>query len=47
MALHLGVNLLHQCLLMSLQNIRHGMVSLVHLWAELSTMTGKELRGGE
>jgi acetylornithine deacetylase/succinyl-diaminopimelate desuccinylase-like protein len=32
---------------MSLHNIRHGMVSLVHLWGELSTMSGRDLRGGE
>ncbi|MEA2652228.1 MAG: hypothetical protein QOI85_1949 [Chloroflexota bacterium] len=32
---------------MSLQNIRHGMVSLVHLWAELGAMRATELRGGE
>ena len=32
---------------MSLHNIRHGMVSLVHLWGELGTMSGGELRGGE
>ena len=29
------------------RNIRHGMVSLVHLWGELSTMSGRDLRGGE
>ena len=32
---------------MSLHNIRHGMVSLVHLWGELSAMSGRDLRGGE
>jgi len=30
---------------MSLSNIRHGMVSLVHLWSELGEMTGADVRG--
>jgi len=30
---------------MSLRNIRNGMVSLVHLWAELSATRGADLRG--
>ena len=30
---------------MSLRNIRDGMVSLVHLWAELGAMRGSDLRG--
>ena len=30
---------------MSLRNIRNGMVSLVHLWAELSAIRGADLRG--
>jgi acetylornithine deacetylase/succinyl-diaminopimelate desuccinylase-like protein len=31
---------------MSLRNIRYGMASLVHLWAELSAIRGADLRGG-
>jgi acetylornithine deacetylase/succinyl-diaminopimelate desuccinylase-like protein len=30
---------------MSLRNLRDGMASLVHLWAELGTMTAEQLRG--
>jgi acetylornithine deacetylase/succinyl-diaminopimelate desuccinylase-like protein len=30
---------------MSLRNLRNGMVSLVHLWAELGAMRGSDLRG--
>jgi acetylornithine deacetylase/succinyl-diaminopimelate desuccinylase-like protein len=30
---------------MSLRNLRDGMASLVHLWAELGTMRGSDLRG--
>jgi acetylornithine deacetylase/succinyl-diaminopimelate desuccinylase-like protein len=30
---------------MSLRNLRDGMVSLVHLWAELGAMKGSDLRG--
>jgi acetylornithine deacetylase/succinyl-diaminopimelate desuccinylase-like protein len=29
---------------MSLRNIRDGMASLVHLWAELGAMRGEDLR---
>jgi hypothetical protein len=29
----------------SLLNLRNGMVSLVHLWAELGAMRASELRG--
>jgi acetylornithine deacetylase/succinyl-diaminopimelate desuccinylase-like protein len=32
---------------MSMRNIRDGMVSLVHLWAELGAMDASELRGGD